>query len=77
MVSETFTACVISCWSMGGRGTRFSCLASDWSFSSVLEEMCRGKEREGGEEGGRDISEPVEVQERDRELSDSCKRDEG
>ena len=25
MVSETFTACVISCWSMGGRGTRLSC----------------------------------------------------
>ena len=37
----------------------------------------RGDVQRGGEEGSRDGSEPGEVQERERELSDSCKRDEG
>ena len=54
MGRETFTACVISCWWMEDRG-RLSCSSSDWSSSSILEEMYRGRWRGGRVEWQRDL----------------------
>ena len=52
-------------------------MSCKYNLHFLLQRGCPEGEGEGGEEGGRDLPEPGEVQEQGRELTDSSKRDEG
>ena len=74
MQREPYTPFVINCWSMGGRG-RYH-YHHQVLHPLVLQGRCAEGQGEGGEEGGRDLTEPGEVQEGDRELPDCFQGDE-
>ena len=73
--NEMFVVYVIKCWSMDDRGKVIMLIIN--LLITFFQRRCAEGERERGEKGGGGLTESGEVQEGNRELSNSIKGDEG